>query len=80
MTIPPQGQRIPVEIANLAVDALEKRIATLEAQKAALAAEVERLRNASFVTAVPSEEYERLKAENERLRKELDTREGGSKS
>lgn len=36
---------------------------------AALAAENERLRSASFVTAVPSEEYERLKAENERLRK-----------
>ena len=34
-----------------------------------LKAENERLRSASFVTAVPSEEYERLKAENERLRK-----------
>ena len=33
-----------------------------------LAAENERLRASSFVTAVPSEEYERLKAENERLR------------
>jgi len=39
---------------------------------AALAAENERLRSASFVTAVPSEEYETLKAENERLRNYLD--------
>jgi hypothetical protein len=31
--------------------------------------EVERLRASSFVTAVPVEEYEKLKAENERLRK-----------
>lgn len=36
---------------------------------AALAAENERLRSASFVTAVPSEEYEKLKAEVEWLRK-----------
>jgi hypothetical protein len=33
-----------------------------------LKAENERLRSASFVTAVPSEQYEKLKAENERLR------------
>lgn len=32
-------------------------------------AEVKRLRSASFVTAVPSEEYEKLKNENKRLRK-----------
>ena len=32
-------------------------------------AEVERLRASSFVTAVPVEEYEKLKAEVERLRK-----------
>ena len=31
--------------------------------------ENERLRASSFVTAVPSEEYEKVKAENERLRK-----------
>jgi hypothetical protein len=36
---------------------------------AALQAENERLRASSFVTAVSSEEYEKLKAENERLRK-----------
>lgn len=35
----------------------------------ALKAENERLRASSFVTAVPSEDYEKLKAENERLRK-----------
>lgn len=34
-----------------------------------LLAEVERLRTSSFVTAVPSEEYENLKAEVERLTK-----------
>jgi uncharacterized small protein (DUF1192 family) len=35
---------IPVEIANLAVTELEKRIATLEAQNAALTSQVQRLR------------------------------------
>lgn len=32
-----------------------------------LEAEIHRLRESSFMTAVPSEEYEKLKAENERL-------------
>ena len=36
-------------------------------ENARLKAEVERLRSASFVTAVPVEEYEKLKAEVERL-------------
>jgi len=34
--------------------------ARLQAENARLKAEVERLRSASFVTAVPSEQYERL--------------------
>ena len=38
-------------------------------EKERLKAEVERLRASSFVTAVPSEEYDKLKAEVERLRK-----------
>ena len=41
----------------------------LKAEVARLKAEVERLRASSFVTAVPVEEYEKLKAENKRLRK-----------
>jgi len=41
----------------------------LKAENARLKAEVERLRASSFVTAVPSEDYEKLKAEVERLRK-----------
>lgn len=40
-----------------------------------LKAEVERLRASSFVTAIPVEEYEKLKAENERLRKAGDAME-----
>ena len=35
----------------------------------AAADELNELRKSSFVTAVPSEDYEKLKAENERLRK-----------
>lgn len=49
--------KLGVEIAEM-----RSRIKDLEA-------EVRRLRESSFVTAVPSEEYEKLKAENERLRK-----------
>lgn len=42
--------------------------------------ELSELRKSSFVTAVPSEEYEKLKAENERLRAELKaSNEGGAK-
>ena len=52
---------IPVNLANQAVAECEKVIAELKAEN-------ERLRASSFVTAVPSEEYEKLKAENERLR------------
>ena len=42
------------------------------ADYAALQAENERLRSASFVTAVPSDEYEKLTAENEVLRKKVE--------
>ena len=42
-------------------------IGGLQEENARLKAEVERLRSSSFVTAVPVEEYEKLKAENERL-------------
>ena len=44
-------------------------MAKLHMEYRRLQAENERLRSASFVTAVPSEEYEKLTAENERLRK-----------
>ncbi len=44
----------------------------LKDENAALAAENERLRSASFVTAVPSDEYEKLTAENEVLRKKVE--------
>lgn len=57
-----RNRMIPLHIADQAVAACEKEIAALKA-------EVERLRAASFVTAVPVEEYEKLKAEVERLRK-----------
>jgi len=48
---------------NYHVDALIKS----QKEVADLKAEVERLRSSSFVTAVPSEEYEKLKAEVEEL-------------
>ena len=41
---------------------------TLHDKIVALQSENERLRSSSFVTAVPSEQYEKLKAENERLK------------
>ena len=40
-------------------------------ERNSLKAEVQRLRSSSFVTAVPCEEYDKLKAENERLNERL---------
>ena len=54
---------IPVEAQ------LIDRIAELNKENASLKAENARLRASSFVTAVPVEQYERLKAEVERLTK-----------
>jgi hypothetical protein len=48
------NRMIPLHIADQAVAACEKEIAALKA-------EVERLRASSFVTAVPVEQYERLR-------------------
>ena len=52
---------IPVEAK------LVERVAEYQAENTRLKAEVERLRASSFVTAVPVEEYEKLKAEVENL-------------
>ena len=52
---------IPLKIADMAVAACNEEIAKLQAENARLKAEVERLRASSFVTAVPVEEYERLR-------------------
>lgn len=49
------------------VQSYAKNILNLGNECRALAQENARLRASSFVTAVPVEEYERLKAENERL-------------
>ena len=48
-------------------------------ENARLKSEVERLRASSFVTAVPVEEYERLKEENEVLQNRCDFLEGRNK-
>ena len=45
-------------------------------ENARLKSEVERLRASSFVTAVPVEEYEKLKAEIEELQNRCDFLEG----
>ena len=50
------NRMIPLHVADQAVEACNKEIAELKA-------EVARLRAASFVTAVPVEQYEKLKAE-----------------
>jgi len=77
------SRMIPIKIADMAVESCNKEITRLLFEKAelqgrviALEAELESekaahkaLRASSFVTAVPSEEYEKLKAEVERLRK-----------
>lgn len=57
---------IPVEAK------LVERIAEYQAENARLKAEVERLRASSFVTAVPVEEYEKLKAELTNCKAEAD--------
>lgn len=49
------------------IKSLSKNVLNLGNECRALAQENARLRASSFVTAVPVEEYERLKAENERL-------------
>jgi hypothetical protein len=49
------------------IQSLSKNVLNLGNECRALAQENARLRASSFVTAVPIEEYERLKAENERL-------------
>ena len=51
----------------------------LKSEKLELMAEVERLRKGSFVTAVPVEEYERLKKDNEELQNRCDFLEGRNK-
>lgn len=50
---------------------LDGKIAKLRAENADLQAEVSRLRAASFVTAVPSEDYEKLKSQVEALRQSV---------
>ena len=50
-------------------------VARLKGRVIALEAEVERLRSSSFVTAVPSEEYEKLKAENSLLKAAVESHE-----
>ena len=52
---------IPLHVADQAVEACNKEIAELKA-------EVVRLRASSFVTAVPVEQYERVKHRAEGLR------------
>ena len=54
------------------LDRLKGRVIALEAQLESEKAAYKALRASSFVTAVPSEEYEKLKAEVERLRKWMD--------
>lgn len=73
------GKYIPLSVADLAVASCEKEIAGLKAELTDLKstadylkAENERLRSGSFVTAVPSEEYERLKAEVDGLKAETE--------
>ena len=61
------NRMIPLHVADQAVAACEKEIADLKA-------EVERLRASSFVTAVPVEQYEKLKAEVERMTAEVNYR------
>ena len=61
------NRMIPLHVADQAVAACEKEIADLKA-------EVERLRASSFVTAVPVEQYEKLKAEVKRLTAEVNYR------
>ena len=77
------SQMIPLKIADMAVESCNKEIARLLFEKAelqgrviALEAELESekaaykaLRASSFVTSVPSEDYEKLKAKVERLTK-----------
>lgn len=48
---------------------LKGRVIALEAELESERAAYKALRSMSFTTAVPSEDYEKLKAENERLRK-----------
>ena len=55
------NRMIPLHVADQAVEACNKEIAQLKN-------EVARLRAASFVTAVPVEQYERLKHRAEGLR------------
>ena len=51
---------------------LKGRVIALEAELESEKAAMKALRASSFVTAVPSEDYEKLKAEVERLRKAVD--------
>jgi predicted RNase H-like nuclease (RuvC/YqgF family) len=54
------------------MDAAMSRIGVLRFRLDEAQAELERLRASSFVTAVPSEEYERLQSENKLVREESD--------
>jgi len=54
------------------MDAAMSRIGVLRFRLDETQAELERLRASSFVTAVPSEEYERLQSENQLIREESD--------
>ena len=62
---------IPLHIADQAVANCEAEIQKLREENARLKAEVERLRASSFVTAVPSEEYERLLEAGDALAREI---------
>ena len=54
------NRMIPLHIADQAVANCEAEIQKLREENARLKAEVERLRASSFITAVPSHQYERI--------------------
>jgi len=64
-----ENARLKAELRKRALESLSDigQLGEQSAEIAHLKAEVERLRASSFVTAVPVEEYEKLKAEVERL-------------
>ena len=76
----PENARLKAEVERLTSDwqkannevyGLQTQVAALIDDQTRLKAEVERLRASSFVTAVPSEEYERLLSENKLVREEI---------
>jgi alanyl-tRNA synthetase len=64
-----ENARIKAEMDTFMTTPTSRLLRAERKEVARLKAENERLRSASFVTAVPSEEYEKVKAEVERLRK-----------